>query len=139
MARDCNRNSFGIFVPGHLISCWQACSASMYFSLFLMRKPHSSDQKRFLISQYLEVCLCWKVVLDFRLGTRGKGHFHLLKWPFPHSRFGHFRSPKRKYTPQLVGNMASETTFDPFNVLGPKGTIFKFTYLESSHQIQQLG
>ena len=26
----------------------------------------------------------------------GKGHFSKWKWPFPHSRFGHFRCPKRK-------------------------------------------
>ena len=30
------------------------------------------------------------MVLDFQ--EWGKGHFLLLKWPFPHSRFGHYRN-----------------------------------------------
>ena len=83
---------------------------------------------------------------------------YLLKWPFPHSRFGHFQCPKRKskttfYTniPLISGNYGLRDHFWPLesrflmrksekkgpNFLG--FWILKSTYSESSHQIRQLG
>ena len=45
----------------------------------------------------------------------GKCHSRKWKWPFPHSRFEHFRKTKTTYIdqiyPQLVGEMFSETNF----------------------------
>ena len=38
---------------------------------------------------------CHKVAILW--GGWGKGHFRMWKWPFSHSRFGHFQCPKRKY------------------------------------------
>ena len=45
-------------------------------------------------------------------------HFHFLQMPFPHSQIGALNKSSSKTTLQdkLVGNMASETTFDHWKV-----------------------
>ena len=66
-----------------------------------MWKRLSVGQKCFLRPYFP---LNWEVILDFRFGhwkwpnrERGKGHFHLLKWLCPHSRFQHPKSPCQKH------------------------------------------
>ena len=74
------------------------------FEKILMRKRLSSGQKCFLRPHFpLIRGIFVEMVLYLRFGhwkcpnwEWGKGHFQLLKWPSPHSRFGHFRCLKRK-------------------------------------------
>ena len=89
------------------------------------------------------------LVFDFRFGHRkcpnrewGKGHFRRWKWPFPHSRFGHFLRPlfntiylydlRNHIWPLESGFLMRKSEKKGHNFLGPWGQIFKFTYFESS-------
>ena len=51
-----------------------------------------------------------------------KGHFHFLKWPFPHSRFGHFRWSNVK--PLFNSNIPPISTPQPIPILN----IYRHTY-----------
>ena len=59
--------------------------------------------------------ILWKSVENHSITKWGKCHSRKWKWPFPHSRFEHFRKTKTTYIdqiyPQLVGEMFSETNF----------------------------
>ena len=46
--------------------------------------------------QKLPLLIYKLVVFSYCTCKTGKGHFSKWKWPFPHSRFGHFQCPKRK-------------------------------------------
>ena len=67
------------------------------FSFFLMRKPLCKGQKWFL-SPYFPPIGGMFVLKSGRYGPRkcpiwewGKGHFHFLQLPFPHSHIRHFQ------------------------------------------------
>ena len=96
-----------------------------FFSLFLMRKTLSSGQKWFLRPYFplIRGMFLLRSGLRFLFGhwkwpnlEWGKGHTIKWKWPFHHSRFGHFQYPKQiskttsqqKHTPK-VDRLAGKT------------------------------
>ena len=77
-----------------------------FSSLFLMRKTLSSGQKWFLRPYFPLIRGMFLLRSGLRFSFRAlevpeprvrKRPLSLLIWSFPHSQFGHFQCPKRKY------------------------------------------
>ena len=84
-----------------------------FFSLFLMRKTLSSGQKWFL-RPFFPLIRSTFLLRSLRFSFRAlevprprvrKRPFYLLKWPFPHYRFGHFRDWAEYLRPLLKRNI----------------------------------
>ena len=57
----------------------------------------SKDRWYFLVGWSKKSKTRWYFLVGWSNKRRqGRPESHLLKWPFPHSRFGHFQCPKRK-------------------------------------------
>ena len=64
----------------------------------LCKRPANPEDPDHLQKMFICNCLLYITDHPIQIPNRewGKGHFHLLIGPFPHSRFGHFQCPKRK-------------------------------------------
>ena len=71
-------------------------SLSTGYAVFFFKKIQNAFDLPLCFEHWVDFLTDWEALCT-AIGEKGKGHFNLLKEPFPFSRFGHFQCPKRKF------------------------------------------